>query len=142
MTRPKATQKQMQDAKRLIAEGLGPLSVSVKTGIALVTAQKLQREYKTAHPIPSSPARTQPEVETLPANPAISRLMNQEEINTYGPPNSVKLYSVPKDFSLRVGPVGVDAAAEVVKSTIEAMKILGAADVTVTITTFREVKKQ
>jgi hypothetical protein len=133
MIKPKATHAQMQEAKQLIAEGHGPASVSVKTGIALVTAQKLHREYKTAHPDPSSLVRKKPEVETPPANPVASRLMNQAEIEKYGTPQGAKLDDVPKDFVLRVGPVGIGLAAEVVKSTVEAMRILGATDVVVTI---------
>lgn len=131
----RATSKQIEEAKNLIAKGKGPNSVSLITGICLKTAQKIQQQYLKEHPTESMQVRRKSD-NALPLEPEVSsRLMNQDEIDKYGPPRGVKLDDVPKDFVLRIGPVGVDAAADVVKSTVEAMRILGAADVTVTIET-------
>jgi hypothetical protein len=63
--------------------------------------------------------------------------MNEAEIQKYGEPQSAELCNAPKDFKLEIGPVGVSLAAKAVEATIESLKILGAADVFITIATKR-----
>jgi hypothetical protein len=111
--------KSKSKAEQMIENGKGPLSVHVATGMDLSKARALHEKHKAAHPDPSSLIPAKSEAATPPANPVTTRMMTQEEIDKYGPPKAARIDNITKDFVLKIGPVGVDAAAEVVKSTIE-----------------------
>lgn len=126
----KAGKTQINRAKALIAQGVGPASVTVSTGISLSTARKLHKEHLAANPPPA----TIPRAKEAPLEiPITTRLMSEKEIQQYGLPNNVHIENVPKEIALEVGPVGVSMVPRVAEGMVNWLKNMGVTDVRVKI---------
>lgn len=130
----KANRDQINKARQLLTEGKKPVAVVAATGVSLATAYKLYKQLPKPEPPPVTEPAAAPDKAT-PEEPLImTRLMNEAEIQKYGPPQAISLADVPKEIHLEIGPVGASAAAASVEAMLEPLKQIGLADIYIKVT--------
>lgn len=138
--------KQINEAKKLLSEGKGPLSVVSITGVSLSTAYTLQKklrntEEKNQVNLANPESVTKPARVTIAEEPPVpTSLMLQKDVETVGIPDSISLKNVPKNFRLEIGPVAKDLIGAVVEEAIKPFDAIGITNVHLVITVDGGVK--
>lgn len=143
-TMGKATKDQMQEAYDMLKNGAKVSDIVAATGVSESAAYKLQRQLREPNKLPNTSAKVEmPEVKPAkperavnqppPFNQIKSSLMTEADIKKYGLPNKADLSNVPKEFCLKIGPVGISLVDKVVAETLEPLKAIGITDVYITV---------